>query len=115
MPRANNSIEDLQEVAKIWRIYDELPTSKAEYKPFFNNDVQTSNENVKVSYYELGGKILAVIANFCKQPTGKTEIKFAKKYSNAVNKITGEKVNLVDGDKVTVEFDNFDYTIIGLE
>ena len=115
LPRANNSIENLQEVAKIWRIYDELPTSKAEFKPFFNNDVQTNNENVKVSYYKLGGKILAVIANFSKNPTGKTEVKFAKKYSTAIDKMTGEKENLVDGDTITVEFDNFDYKIIGLE
>ena len=115
LPRANNSVADLKEVAKIWRIYDELPVSKAEYKPFFNNDVVSDNENVKVSYYELDGKVLAVIANFCKEPTGKSVITFAKKFKTATNKMTGEKVNLVDGDKITVEFDNFDYMIIGLE
>ncbi len=115
LPRANNHLEDLKEVAKIWRIYDELPTSKAEFKPFFNNDVVCDNENVKVSYYELGGKILAVIANFCKEPTGKSVITFAKKFKTATNKMTGESVNLVDGDKITVEFDNFDYMIVGLE
>ena len=48
-------------------------------------------------------------------PSGKTEIAFNGKFKSAVDKITGEQVNLENGNKFSVEFETFDYKIVELK
>lgn len=114
LPKAN-SYEAIMEMDKVWKAYDAVPMEKAKFMPFYDNDAQSTNDNVRVSYYDYDGAMMAIIANHCKHPSGKTEITFNGKFKSAVNKITGEKIDLVDGNKFTVDFETFDYLMVELK
>ncbi len=114
LPKAN-SYEAVMEMKDVWSAYDSIPMEKAEFKAFFENDAKTTNEDVRVSYFDYEDGVLAIIANHYKHPSGKTEVIFNGKFKSAVDKVTGEKVDLVDGNKFSVEFETFDYKIVELK
>ena len=71
------------------------------------------SKNKKIGILVVG--ILAVVANHYRQPSGKTDVVLNGKFKSAVDKITGEKVDLLDGNKFSVEFETFDYKIVELK
>ncbi len=105
----------LDEIAQIWRVYDKYEVSKCEFKPYYENGVKVSNNNVKVSYYEGKDGILAIIANSAKYPTGDTEVVLEGKFKNAVDTMTDKKLELIDGNKLSVNFEYYDYLLVRLE
>ncbi len=109
------TIEGLDEMAKVWKVYKSVPMEDATFKAYYENDVTVSNSSVKVSYFDYDGAILAVVANMKKGASGKTEVVFNGKFKSAVNRITDEKLNLIDGNKIIVEYDDFDYSLIELK
>ena len=104
----------LDEVSKIWKIYDEIDVENALFKPYYENDVKVSNDNVRVTCFENGNNVLAVIANAFKRPSGKTTIEFSDKFKTATDKINDKKVDLINGNTIDVEFETFDYLLIML-
>ena len=114
LPKAN-SYDAVMEMKDVWAAYDSIPMEKAEFKAFFDNDAKTTNENVRVSYFDYEDGVLAIIANHYKHPSGKTDVILNGKFKSAVDKISGEKVDLVDGNKFSVEFETFDYKIVELK
>ena len=108
------TIEGLEEMEKVWRVYETIPMEKATFKPYFENGVTTTNEFVKASYFDYEGKSMAIVANLKKQETGKVEVTLDQNYKSAVNKVTGEKIDVVDGNKIYVEYSGFDYSLIEL-
>ena len=69
-----------------------------------------------IAFLVIGGAIFfVVIANMKKGASGKTEVVFNGKFKSAVNRITDEKLNLIDGNKIIVEYDDFDYSLIELK
>lgn len=114
LPRPQRTSEQLDEVSKIWKIYDEIDVENAIFKPYYENDVKVSNDNVRVTYFENGNNVLAVIANAFKYPSGKTLIEFSDKFKTATDKINDKKVDLINGNTIDVEFETFDYLLIML-
>ena len=113
--RPQNNYEQLNEIASVWRAYDDIDVATAKFNPYYENGVKTSSTKVKVSYFENNGDILAIIANAFNSPTGKVTVEFDGKFKKAVNKMTSETVLLTNGNQLTVEFENFDYNLIKLE
>ena len=114
LPKAN-SYEAVMEMKDVWAAYDSIPMEKAQFKAFFDNDATTTNENVRVSYFDYEDGVLAIIANHYKHPSGKTDVILNGKFKSAVDKVSGEKVDLIDGNKFSVEFETFDYKIVELK
>ena len=115
LSRPQNNLEQLNEIAKVWQAYDDIGVETATFKPCYDNDVKISSDKLKVSYFENEKAILAIIANAYNSPSGKTEITFNGSFKTATNKMTGEKVELLNGNTITVEFENFDYLLIKLD
>ena len=114
LPKANTE-DAMVEMKDVWAAYDSIPMEKAKFNPFFENDATSSNDDVRVSYFDYDDGILAIVANHYRMPSGKTEIAFNDKFKSAVDKITGEKIDLVNGNKFSVEFETFDYKIVELK
>ncbi len=113
LPKPQN-IEGLDEMTNVWKVYNSIPMEEATFKAHYENDVKVSNSSVKVSYFDYDRAILAIVANMKNKPSGKTEVVFNGKFKSAVNRITDEKLNLIDGNKIVVEFNDFDYNLIEL-
>ncbi len=115
LSRPQNYHEQIEEISKVWRAYDDIGVETATFKPCYDNDVKISSDKLKVSYFENQNAILAIIANAYNYPSGKTEITFNGNFKSAVNKMTGEKVELLNGNTLSIEFENFDYLLIKLD
>lgn len=50
-PRPNDITDPLDLMADIWKIIEGFPVEKAEWLPYWNNQVTVSDKRVKVSYY----------------------------------------------------------------
>ena len=114
LPKANSK-DAVNEMKGVWNAYDSIPMEKAKFKAFFDNDATTTNENIRVSYFDYSEGILAIIANHHRNASGKTEVVLSGKFKSAINKITGEKIDLLDGNKFIVEFETFDYMLVELK
>ena len=108
------TIEGLDEMEKVWKVYNAVPMEEATFKAYYENEVNVSNNSVKVSYFDYDKAIMAIVANMKKANSGKVEVEFGGTFKSAVNKITGEKLDLIDGNKIIVEYDDFDYSLIEL-
>ncbi len=115
LSRPQNNHESVDEIAKVWRAFDDIDVETATFKPYYENDVKVSSDRLKVSYFENGNSLLAIVANAYNSPSGKTEITLNGKFKTAVNKMTGEGVELKNGNTLTVEFEKFDYLLVKLE
>jgi hypothetical protein len=63
MPKPVDIGAPLEETSKVWRIYDSFPIAESKWCPYYtDNGVKTSDERVKVSYYEAENELLAVVS-----------------------------------------------------
>lgn len=67
-PRANN-IDDIEFISKLWSIYDDFGTDKAEWHPYFEQqeDISVTGDDVYMSYYKKGNEYLAIVTSFNKE------------------------------------------------
>lgn len=68
LPKSNDVGEPLELMSQIWRFIDNFPIEDAEWKPYFENDVISSNDDIKVSYFEYGNRRLVFAANIDIEP-----------------------------------------------
>ena len=63
MPRPVDIGTPLEETSALWKVYDSFPIECSKWKPYYsNNGIATSDNRVKVSYYDAGDELLAVVA-----------------------------------------------------
>lgn len=114
LPKPVDIGEPLEEMTRIHKVYDAFPMENAHWKPFYENDVMCDNDLIRVSYFESGRKILAIIANMKNIPSGNVKIKFPFALKNVTDSITGEKLKTID-NSIEVSFDKFDYLLVDIE
>ncbi len=113
LPKPQNK-DGLDEMEKVWKVYKTIPFERAEFKAYYENDVKTSCQNVKASYFDYTEGTFAIIANMKKAPSGKTEVVFNGQFKKAIDKLTLKELPLIDGNKIVVEYNDFDYSLIEL-
>ena len=112
MPKPVDIGAPLEETARVWKAYDAFPVAKSEFKPYYtDNGVATSDERVKVSYYDAGDKIMAVVAGTERGIESDVTVDFgAIGAKNLTDAFTGEIIS--DGSKYTSRVDGFEYRLI---
>ena len=110
LPKAQND-KELKYMKTIWKAYDSIPMEKAEFKPYYKNEVKTTNDAVKTSYFEYDGGILAIVMNSLKGPSGEATITFPMNLTSGVDQMTGEDVKLTS-NSITVDFDDMLFKLI---
>ncbi len=114
LPKPQNK-DGIDEMENVWKAYDSVPFENATFSAYYENGVKTTNDNVKVSIFDYEKGTFAIIANMKKTNSGKVEIAFNGKFKKATNKLSGETLDLIDGNKLIVEYDDFDYSLVELE
>ncbi len=104
--------KSLRYLKKVWTAYDSIPMENAEFKPYYKNEVKSTSDVVKTSYFEYDGGVLAIIANTKKEPSGKVDVTFPMSINNGVDQMTGDSVEIKNGNTVTVEFDDLIFKLI---
>ena len=112
IPKPNDAGEFLDEMSGVWKALDSFDFNGAVWKPYYDNDVRTDNESVVVSYYDNEKQALLFVCNMKNSPTGKVKITMPQKFRSVVNAVSGMKY---EADKITVEFEKFDYAILSAE
>lgn len=112
MPKPVDIGAPLEETSKVWKVYDSFPIAESEWKPYYNdNGVTTSDERVKVSYYDAGDKLLAIVAGTEKGIESDVTVDLsktdAKKLTDA---FTGE--TLSQNGSYTAHVDGFEYRLV---
>ncbi len=112
MPKPVDIGAPLEATSKIWKAYDAFPIAQSEFKPYYtNNGVTTSDERVKVSYYDAGDKIMAVVAGTEKGIESDVTVDFsALGAKNITDAFTGEKI--ADGSSYTARVEGFEYRLV---
>lgn len=113
LPKPQNK-DGLDEMEKVWKVYKTIPFERAEFNAYYENDVKTTNQNVKVSCFDYDEGRFAIVVNMKKENSGKVEVLFDSNYKKAIDKLSGKELNLIDGNKLIVEYNDFDYSLIEL-
>lgn len=107
MPKPNDAGAFLDEISEIWKVLDGFSFVDAKWKPFYDNDVSVSDENVVVSYYENENQGLFFVCNMKNQPT-KVSVKLPSRFCKIKDAISGKDYRT----ELSLEFKKFDYAII---
>lgn len=114
IPKPVDTGEPLEDMSKLWRILDGFDIENAKWKPYFENDVTLSTDDVRLSYYETEDALLCLAANMKKIPCKQVTVVLPAK----AKCITDEENGLVlatDTREFTVEFDSFGCRIFKVE
>lgn len=112
MPKPVDIGAPLEETSRVWKAYDAFPIAKSQWKPYYtDNGVATSDDRVKVSYYDAGDKIMAIVAGTEKGIEKDVTVDFsAIGAKNLTDAFTGEKVS--DGAEYTAFVNGFEFRLI---
>ena len=114
LPRPNDIRHPLDLMSDIWRVFDAFPIAQSAWCPYYQNDVTTDHEKVKVSYYRyttLSGRVqlLAFAVNIAAAPVEKVTLFFGEKVATATDMTTMEKVGF------TFDLPAYGYRILFVE
>lgn len=105
--------DGLEEMSKLWRVYDDFKTDGVEWKPYYakNCPVKSETDGVRVSCYEKEDKILAIVATTKKSFSGSALIKTDYKtiYDGVSNSV------ISNNGSAKVELFGFDYKLLVIE
>ena len=112
MPKPVDIGAPLEITSKIWKAYDAFPIADSQFKAYYtDNGVTTSDNRVKVSYYDAGDKIMAVVAGTEKGIESDVTVDFsAIGAKNLTDAFTGEKVS--EGSSYTAFVNGFEFKLI---
>lgn len=103
-------LDELDFMKRLWDIFDSYDLWHKDYVPYWENTDVLSNGNTKISYYNTGNEIIAIVPNYNKD-TDKTEIILPKPPINAVDIFKNSSIEINDR-KITVNLDYCDFTIL---
>jgi len=96
LPRPNDIEYPLELMSKVWKIFGAFPIEISEWMPYWKNNVKTSDDKVKVSYYKytsLSGdtELLAFAVNTSTKDIKNVTISFDEDVSEAKDMMTGDR------------------------
>ena len=105
-PRANR-IEDIEYISKLWKIYNDFETDKAEWHPYWEKqDIVVKNNDTYLSYYKKDSSLLLIITSHNKS-TNEIEIKLDSHYLTAKDLLDNDALILNDDLlKLSIEYAN---------
>lgn len=111
LPRPNDIDGPLNLMSRIWKIFDTFPIEKSRWMPYYKNNIKTSSDKIKVSYYKytsISGKteLLMFVVNIS-----------SKKAENVTFDIKENVTVFTDAEKNEVisapfDIDGYNYKII---
>ncbi|MBQ4154579.1 MAG: hypothetical protein IJE01_05225 [Clostridia bacterium] len=111
MPKPVDIGAPLEETSKVWRIYDSFPIAESKWCPYYtDNGVKTSDERVKVSYYEAGNELLAVVSGCEANINSDVVVDFAS--LGACEIIDADSGETLGKNSFTRHFDGFEYILV---
>ncbi len=101
LPRPNDLGHPLELMSGVWKIFGSFPIDRSEWLPYWKNDVKTSHEKVRVSYYrftDLSGdpQLLAFVVNISAGQVKDVSVEFPESVSTLVDAERGERVGNFD-------------------
>lgn len=102
LPRPNDIAHPLELMSRVWKIFGAFPIALSDWKPYWSNEVATSHEKVKVSYYcytALDGakELLAFVCNISAGAIERVDVRFPEDVSNATDMMTQSPVGFSFG------------------
>lgn len=94
IPKPVDTGEPLEYMSKLWRILDSFDIASAEWRPYFDNDVEVSTEDVRISYYDSSDGMLVFAANVKRSPTQGVSIRLPISVSEITDAESGELLAL---------------------
>ncbi|MBQ4154578.1 MAG: hypothetical protein IJE01_05220 [Clostridia bacterium] len=111
MPKPVDIGAPLEETSKVWRIYDSFPIAESKWCPYYTeNGVKTSDERVKVSYYEAENELLAVVSGCEANIKSDVTVDFAS--LGACEIIDADSGETLGKNSFTRHFDGFEYILV---
>ena len=101
LPRPNDLGHPLELMSGVWKIFGSFPIDRSEWLPYWKNDVKTSHEKVRVSYYrftDLSGdpQLLAFVVNISAVQVKDVSVEFPESVSTLIDAERGERVGNFD-------------------
>jgi hypothetical protein len=105
--------DGLEELSKIWDVYDAFKTSTVVWKPYYKDGcpIGCDDERIKVSCYEKENQILAIVATTNKNFNGKAKIN--SNFGKVTDAISGKVLS--DNGNAEVELCGFDYKLLVID
>ena len=111
MPKPVDIGAPLEETSKVWRIYDSFPIAESKWCPYYTeNGVKTSDERVKVSYYESENEILEFVSGCEANIKSDVTVDFAS--LGACEIIDADSGETLGKNSFTRHFDGFEYILV---
>lgn len=111
LPKPVDTGAPLEETSVLWKVLKDFKAKKAKFVPYFKGNITTSDQTIKVSYYDNKKSNLLIVANTKNSPSGKVSVYLPNAVKKLVNAITGEILG-ENTNTFSVEFDKFDYSIV---
>lgn len=114
IPKPVDTGEPLEIMGKIWSILDSYDVENAEWRPYFKNDVEVSDDNVRFSYYKNDSELLCFVANMIKAPAENVKVTLPCKVATVVDSELGEII-ANECTSFTINVDSFDHKILKIK
>ena len=111
IPKPVDTGEPLEQMSRLWKILDSFDIENSEWHPYFDNDVQLSDDGVRISYYESEDELLLLIANTYRQDTGDVKIALPLDVSCVCDAESGENIAFADGS-LCIKVTSFGHRIL---
>lgn len=110
-PRSNR-LDDIEYMSKIWEIYDDFGTDKAEWCPYWEQqDISVETENTYASYYKTDDALL-IIATCYDEDAKEITIKLDKNYTKAKNTTHPDREVKINQNMITFPIEHTKANII---
>jgi hypothetical protein len=114
IPKPVDTGEPLEDMSRLWKILDSFEVKGAEWKPYFDNDLEVSTEDVRVSYYENEREMLVLAANMKRSLTPSVSIKLPRTVSEITDAESGETVAR-NTDTLSTDVESFGHKIFKIK
>ncbi len=111
IPKPVDTGEPLEDVSRLWKILDAFDIEHAVFKPYFESNILLSTEDVRLSCYETEDALLCLAANMKREPRKGVTVTLPNTAKNVVDAESGS-VLTENADRITLDFDSFDYKIL---
>ena len=114
IPKPVDTGEPLEDMSRLWKIFDSFRIRGAEWHPYFDGSLEVSTDDVRVSYYENEDEMLVLAANMKRSLTPDVSIRLPKTVTEITDAESSETIER-NTDRLETDVESFGHKIFKIK
>ena len=114
IPKPVDTGEPLEDMSRLWKIFDSFKIRGAEWHPYFDGSLEVSTDDVRVSYYENEDEMLLLAANMKRSLTPDVSIRLPKTVTEITDAESSETIAR-NTDRLVTDVESFGHKIFKIK